>query len=87
MAPSSGPVPGWVVGDIASVREEVKEWVGLTPDQLWHLAKLCARDAMWAARASGMRDRILEHTDPLPESSMIALKRLRKLARSNGGGR
>jgi hypothetical protein len=80
----SSHVPGWVVDDVTSVREEVKEWAGLTPAQLWQLGKLCARDAMWAARARGMRERILEHTDPVPPSTILALARLRRLARSSG---
>ena len=75
-------MPGWVVDDVTSVREEVKEWAGLTPCELWRLAKACARDAMWAARASGMRGRILQHEDPVPQSTTIALARLRRLAKS-----
>lgn len=70
-------LPGWALDDVESVREEVAEWQGLTPAQLWHLARLCARDAMWAARASGNPRRILEHEDPLPESTRVALARLR----------
>jgi hypothetical protein len=73
-------LPGWVVDDAASVRAEVAEWVGLSPVERWQLARKCARDAMWAARASGMRQRILEQVDPLPESSVAALARLRRQA-------
>jgi hypothetical protein len=35
---------------------------------------------MWAARASGMRERILNQVDPLPESTIAALDRLRREA-------
>jgi hypothetical protein len=35
---------------------------------------------MWAIRASGMAGRILEHVDPLPESTVRALERLRSRA-------
>jgi hypothetical protein len=73
-------LPGWIVDDVASVRAEVAEWANTTPAQRWQLARSCARDAMWAARASGMRARILEQVDPLPESTVAALARLRKQA-------
>jgi hypothetical protein len=73
-------LPGWVVDDAASVRAEVAEWVGLSPAQRWRLARACARDAMWAARAGGMRQRVLDQVDPLPESSIAALARLRRQA-------
>jgi hypothetical protein len=73
-------LPGWVVDDVASVRAEVAEWAHLTPAERWRLARACARDVMWAARASGMRDRILSHEDPLPPSTLEALARLRKQA-------
>ena len=70
-------LPGWVIDDDASVREEVAEWRGLTPAELWRLAVLCSRDAMWAARASGNPQRVLDHVEPLPESTRLALERLR----------
>jgi hypothetical protein len=72
-------LPGWVIDDDASVREEVAEWRGLKPAELWRLARLCSRDAMWAARASGNPQRILDQVDPLPASSIAALRRLRKV--------
>lgn len=71
------PLPGWVIADDASVLEEVKEWRGTTVAERWRLAQACARDAMWAARASGIASRILEQQDPLPESTLRALERLR----------
>jgi hypothetical protein len=55
--------PGWGVDDVASVREEVAE---------------CSRDAMWAIRAGGDAEHVLGHQDPLPESSVAALERLRR---------
>lgn len=70
-------LPGWVVDAVASVRAEVAEWVGLSPAELWRIAGLCARDVMWAARASGHPERILEREDPLPQSTLRALERLR----------
>jgi len=73
-------LPNWVVSDTESVRVEVAEWIGTTPAQRWRLARACARDAMWAMRASGMRDRILQQEDPLPASTIEALAKLRQQA-------
>ena len=73
-------LPNWVVDDETSVRREVEEWKGLSSAELWRLAQLCARDAIWAARASGRRERILEQVDPLPDSTIAALARLRQQA-------
>ena len=80
-------LPGWVVDDATSVREEVQEWRALTVAERWRLAQACARDAIWAARASGMAQRILEHEDPLPPSSVAALARLRSDAGWGRGNR
>jgi hypothetical protein len=70
-------LPGWVVDDVTSVREEVSRYVGLSQAELWRLTSDCARDALWAARASGILDRVLAAEDPLPESTVRALARLR----------
>lgn len=80
-------LPGWVVDDESSVRDEVAEWIGTTPAERWHLAKLCSRDAMWAARTSGNPQRILDQLDPLPESTIVALQRLRRQAGWGDDGR
>lgn len=77
-------LPGWVVDDVASVREEVAEWVDLTPAERWKLAILCSRDAIRAIRAGGDAERVLGLQDPLSESSVAALERLR---RESGWGR
>jgi hypothetical protein len=80
-------LPGWVVDDVTSVRQEVAEWTSTTPAERWRLARLCSRDAMWAARASGDPQRILDHVDPLPETTVLALARLRRKTDSGGGSR
>lgn len=71
-------LPGWVVDDVTSVREEVAEWRGLAPAELWRLAQSCGRSTMWAIAASGRREEILAREDPLPPSSLQALARLRR---------
>jgi hypothetical protein len=80
-------LPGWVVDDVASVRREVAEWKGLSVADRWRLAHQCSRDAMWAIRAGGRAERILAHSDPLPDSTRAALARLRREAGWTGGAR
>lgn len=80
-------LPGWVIDDAASVREEVAPWRGLTAAQRWRLASACARDAMWAVRAGGAAERALAHVDPLPDSTVAALARLRRAAGWGHGDR
>ena len=74
-------VPGWVVDDVASVRREMARYVGATPAELWRDVEDCARDAMWAVRASGFPERVLASEDPLPPSTIAALARLRSQGR------
>jgi hypothetical protein len=73
-------LPGWVVDDATSVRDEVAEWRDLSAAERWRLAKLCARAAMWAVRTNAHPERILEHVDPLPDSTVAALARMRRAA-------
>lgn len=70
-------LPGWIVDDVSSVRQEVEEWRHMSAAEVWRLAVLCSRDAIWATRAGGDPTRVLAHVDPLPESSIVALRRLR----------
>lgn len=60
-----------------SIRQDVAPYVGKSAAELWRDVEDCAHDAMWAARASGIADRVLAHQDPLPESTLRALERLR----------
>ena len=71
-------LPGWVVDDATSIREEVAELVGTTPEERWRLCRLCARDAMWAVRANRDPARVLDHQDPLPPDTIAALARLQE---------
>lgn len=73
-------LPGWVVDDVTSIREEVAQWASLSSAERWRLAVVCSRDAAWAARVSGMRQRVLDAVDPLPASTLAALGRLRRAA-------
>jgi hypothetical protein len=70
-------LPGWVISDEQSVRADVARYVGMPPDALWREVEDCARDAMWAVRASGFAERVLAYEEPVPESTVVALARLR----------
>jgi len=70
-------LPGWVVDDVTSVFSEVASYRDATPEELWHHTEDCAADAMWAVRASPFPERVLACLDPLPESTIMALRRLR----------
>ena len=76
-------LPGFVVPDATSVREEVEPYRDASPAELWRITEACARDAIWAVRASGMAERVLAQKDPLPQSTIDALARLRR-ARTAG---
>ena len=69
-------LPGWVVDDVASVLSEVARYRDATVQELWRYTEDCAKDAMWAVRASPFPERVLSLVDPLPSSSVIALRRL-----------
>jgi hypothetical protein len=70
-------LPGWVIDERRSVREDVARYVGMRADLLWREVEDCAQDAMWAVRASPFPERVLRHEEPLPESTKLALERLR----------
>jgi hypothetical protein len=75
------------VDDAASVRAEAARWRGTTAAERWRLAILAARDAMWAVQASGLAERVLEHVDPLPPSTVAALARMRRSVGWGDAGR
>ncbi len=70
-------LPGWIVDDDTSVREEVADYVDLPPERLWELTKRCARSAMWALSFHEDPRAALEAREPLPASTVAALARLR----------
>ena len=71
-------LPGWIISDEESVRNEVSEWRHMTPAKRWSVAKSCARDMRWAVRLNKNPQRILDQIDPLPKSTEVALARLRR---------
>ncbi len=73
-------LPGWIVDEVSSVRSEVEPYRNASPAELWRHTEDCAKDAMWAVRASPFPERVLAYVDPLPESTLRALARLRRRA-------
>jgi hypothetical protein len=73
-------LPGWVVDDVESVHQEVRHLRGTTPQERWQMAIACAEDALWALSLSDRAEQALTRRDPLPESTIAALQRLRREA-------
>lgn len=78
-------LPGWVVDNASSVREEAP-YVSLSAAERARMlaAACCAGTRLLRACADAAR--ILEYVDPLPESSEHALARLRALKRAVDAG-
>ena len=74
-------LPGWVIDEDASIRDEVAEYLGKSPEQLWEMTKRCARSAVWALSFHADPRVTLEQRDPLPPSTLRALARLRRSPR------
>lgn len=76
-------LPGWVTSNEESVRREAAPYAGMAPEErASHLAAACRAAAkLLASRAD--RERVLALEDPLPESSLRALERLRAVAREH----
>ncbi|MDI7266415.1 MAG: hypothetical protein QME96_00275 [Myxococcota bacterium] len=73
-------LPAWVVDDRESVREEAAPYRLMTPEQR---GALMAAACKAAARLLGVREdrrRVLAFRDPMPQSTLLALDRLRREA-------
>lgn len=75
-------LPGWAVDDLRSVHVEAAPYVEMTPEMRGALMGAACRAAAKILRARADAARMLEYRDPLPESSRIALQRLRRTAKS-----
>jgi hypothetical protein len=70
-------LPGWVVDDATSVREEAAPYRDLAPAQrARHLAAVCRAGAR-LLRARSDAAIVRDYRDPLPASTVRALARLR----------
>ncbi len=71
-------LPGWVVDNTTSVRREAEPYVAMTPAERRAIAHQCCRSALEMLRRSPFAERALELVDPLPESTLTALAKLRQ---------
>jgi hypothetical protein len=72
-------LPGWIVDNATSVREEVAPYVDLRIEERWRATQRCCRAAAAMLRFNRNPERALAYRDPLPESTLRELARLRTL--------
>ena len=73
-------LPGWVVDNDASVRDEIAPYRGLSMAERWAATQRCCRAAMRMLAFHPDPGPALAYRDPLPESTVAALARLRGTA-------
>ncbi len=78
-------LPGWVIGNDDSVRQEVSPYRHATMAQRWDATRRCCRAAISMLRFNRDQARALAYRDPLPASSVAALERLRAARRRPAG--
>jgi len=74
-------LPGWVVDDNTSVERETAPWRNRTDVERAAALSAVCRVAAKILRARTDRTRVLDWVDPIPASSVAALKRLRQRPR------
>ena len=70
-------LPGWAVDDETAIRREASRYRGLSVEERAQLTAMACRSAARQLRARPDREQLLAYRDPLPESSVRALARLR----------
>jgi hypothetical protein len=73
--------PEWAVDNADAVRREAARYRGMTAEEKLELVASACRTAMVLLEASPNRERALAYSDPLPASSVAALRRLMKARR------
>lgn len=74
------PLPGWVVDDRESVRREAEPFRDMDPEERILLVAAACRAMARLLALRDDRDQVLMHEDPLPASTVQALRRLRRQA-------
>src|SRR4029450_5371940 len=78
---SMARLPKWVVDNRTAVDREAAPWRGRSPEEHHRaLAAACRAAARQLAQRAD-RERLLAYRDPLPDSTLAALRRLRAAAR------
>lgn len=78
------PLPKWVVDDQTSIEREAAPWRGRPPEAHQRATAAACRAAARQLAQRADRERLLAFRDPLPESTLAALRRLRATARRRG---
>ncbi len=70
-------LPGWVVDNATSVRREVSGEICTSMSERWAVTQRACRAARAVLRFQPDPRRVLAQIDPLPDSTVRALERLR----------
>lgn len=73
-------LPGWAVDNRTAVEREAADYRGLPAEVRWRLTAAACRAAARQLAHRPDRDRLLAYRDPLPASTLEALRRLRATA-------
>jgi hypothetical protein len=71
-------LPGWVVDNRTAVEREAAPYRGLSAAERWRLTAAACRAAARQLASRPDREKLLAYRDPLPESSLAILRRLRE---------
>jgi hypothetical protein len=74
-------LPGWVVDNRTAVAREAEPYRALTSEERARATAAACRAAARQLAHRADRERMLAYRDPLPESSVALLRRLRAAAR------
>jgi hypothetical protein len=74
-------LPGWVQDNVSAVRDEAAPYREMTPERRRQALHSACRAAVHQLASRADRERILAYRDPLPASSVAALRRLREQTR------
>lgn len=72
-------LPGWVVDNETSVVAEAAAYVPMTMAERWEATRRCCASASTMLRFNRDPAAVLAYRDPLPASTVLALRRLRQI--------
>jgi hypothetical protein len=72
-------LPGWVVDNETSIREEAAPYIHMSMAERWEATRRCCEAASTMLRFNRDPAAVLAHRDPLPPSTVLALRRLRQV--------
>lgn len=78
-------LPGWVVDNRTAVARDVAPYTGIPPEDSWPLVVRAAQNARAQLAWDPNPAETLAFRDPLPQSTLLALRRLRAQHSERGG--